>query len=318
MKRLTTLILTTLCIIIISGCKPQQSSSITIGIIEPLEHAAINEIVKGFSESLQKIYHKPVIIKVENAQNDLNLERAIIQKMIDANYTMIVPIGTGATQMSLAMTRNQPVISLASDLSEQDRKKLKKCHATAVQDEISPTQLVTFIHTVYPRLTQLTLIHSSAEKIFPDVEKTIVAGKVNGITIHPIMVSSLPELYSAANALPSQTQGIFILKDNLIASGINTLTNIASKKHIPLITSDQGSVQSGAGFALGVYEKEIGIEGAKLASAVLEGKLICDLPIVDMKKLTVFVNQKALQQEGQEIKPILETAKQFAYTIKLI
>src|SRR5579872_635427 len=88
------------------------SAPVTIGIIEPLEHKAMDEIVDGFSTTLKEQYHQPVIIKVENAQNDANLQRAIIQKLHDAKYTMIVPIGVGATQMTLSMVHNQDVISL--------------------------------------------------------------------------------------------------------------------------------------------------------------------------------------------------------------
>ena len=41
------------------------------------------------------------------------------------------------------------------------------------------------------------------------------------------MVSSLPELYSATQSLPKNAQGIFILKDSLIVSGISTLAKAA-------------------------------------------------------------------------------------------
>src|SRR5438045_1796262 len=105
---------------------------IIIGIIEPLEHTAIDEIVKGFTETVQQQSAKPVTFKIENAQNDANLQRAIIQRMQDAHYTLIVPIGVGTTQMTLAMIHDQPVVSLASSLTEADRKQLSHCNVVAV------------------------------------------------------------------------------------------------------------------------------------------------------------------------------------------
>jgi putative ABC transport system substrate-binding protein len=297
----------------VAGCQKQDSATITIGIIEPLEHTAMTEIVNGYQETLTKLYHQPVTIKVENAQNDANLERAIIQKMRDANYTLIIPIGVDATEMTLAMAHQQPVVSLASDLSNTDRDKLKPCHVAVVHDEIAVSQLMAFIHAVYPQLTQLTLIHSSANKVLPEVDQAIAAGKQYGITVNHLMVSSLPELYNASNALPSNTQAIFVLKDSLIVSGISTLNKAAADKKIPLITSDQGSVQNGAGFALGVHEREIGVEGAKLSAAILQGKSACSLPIVEMKNLTVFINQKSLQNENQSVDQVMQAAKRLGY-----
>jgi putative tryptophan/tyrosine transport system substrate-binding protein len=133
-----------------------------------------------------------------------------------------------------------------------------------------------------------------------------------------VMVATLPELYNVAESLPEQTQGIFILKDNLIVSGIGTLAKTASSRHIPLITSDQGSVQNGAGFALGVREREIGVAGAMLAAQALNGKPICDLPIVGMNNLTVFINQSAMQQQKQNKDLILSAAKELHYNTEIV
>jgi putative ABC transport system substrate-binding protein len=314
---------TTLCIrllaalIILSslaGCnKDNAKEELTIGIIEPLEHTAMAEIVAGFTDTLQKLYKKPVKIKVANAQNDANMQRAIIEKMHDANYTVILPIGVGTSQMSLAMVHDQPVVSLASDLSENDKKKRQPCNLAVVHDQISSDQLLQFIHVAYPKLTEITLVHSAADKVFPEVKETIAAGEKYGIHVNHIMVSSLPELFAAAQALPPETQGIFVLKDSLIVSGISTLAKTAGTRHIPLITSDQGSVQDGAMLALGVHEREIGVEGAKLVAAILNGKPICELPIVEMNHLTVFVNSQALQQAHLDAAPITQAAEQFHY-----
>jgi putative ABC transport system substrate-binding protein len=236
--------------------------------------------------------------------------------MLDANVDYIVAIGVGPTQMTLAMARGAAVISLASDLSAAHREKLHPCNVAVVHDEISPEQLIEFIHAVYPQLKNLTLIHSSADKVFPDVKKVLALSQKWGITVKPIMVSSLPELYSASLALPSQTEAIFILKDNLIVSGIATLAKAAEQRHIPLITSDQGSVQEGAGFALGVHERETGIQGAKLVNAALDGKALCDLPIAEMKNLTVFVNPNAMQKESQDSAALAAVAKRYHYEIE--
>lgn len=311
-------IIIALCAIYLAGCEKGGSEAVTIGIIEPLEHTAMNEIVAGFSETLHQLYQKPIIIKIENAQGDANLERAIIQKMRDANYTMIVPIGVGTTEMSLAMLHAQPIVSLASDLEDKTRQAMHPCHATAVHDEISAEQVLGFIHRAYPALTHLTLIHSAADKVFPEVEEAIRAGKKYGITIDHRMVATLPELYAVAQNLPNNTQGFFILKDSLIASGAATLAKAAALRQIPFITSDQGSVQDGATFALGVHERDIGVEGGKLAAAILNGKLICETPITSMNHLTVFINTTAMAQTKQPMAIVQAAAQALHYQIEIV
>ena len=318
MKQLLKNTLLTLLTCSLIACSEDDSSQMKIGIVVPIEHTAMSEITKGLSDTLSEIYHQPVKIKIANAQGDVNLQRAIIQQMRDQNYAVIIPIGLNTTQMTLSMIHQQPIVALAADITESERKKLQPCNLAVVHDEISPEQLVAFIHAVYPTLTQLSLIHSSSEKVYPQVQAAIAAGKANGITIKPIMVSTLPDLYTAAHAIPEQTQGIFILKDHLIVSGVSTLANLASTRHIPLISSDQGSVQDGAGFALGVHESDIGAEGAKLIAAILQGKPACSLPITEMKTLTVFINSTSLKNEMQNSDAVESAAKRMHYHVETI
>jgi putative ABC transport system substrate-binding protein len=320
MKFISLLLTALIAVLSLTACEQQEkkSTTITIGIVVPLQHKAMDEIVDGFTSTLKETFHQPIKFNVANAQNDANLERAIIEQMRDANTTLIVPIGTDATEMTLAKVHNQPVVSLASDFSDAARKKLNPCNVAVVHDEISPAQIIAFIHAAYPDLTRLTLIHSSANKVFPEVATTIAAGKQNGIEIKAVMVSSLPELTTAVAAIPEQSQGIFILKDSLIVSGVGTLAKAATERHIPLITSDQGSAQGGAGFALGVHERAIGVEGAKLAARILNNTPACDLPITDMQNLTVFINQHALKRSLQDTTRVVDAAKKLNYTVEYI
>ncbi len=316
-KTLLALSMATCILLFLSGCKPSANEK-RIGIIIPIEHKALNEIVAGFTETLSAQSSYPLKFKIANAQGDINLQRAIIQQMRDEHYDLIAPIGTDATQMSLAVSPNQSIISLAASLSQTERAKLKSCHVAVVHDEISAEQLIHFVHLVYPQLTKLVLVHSTSDKVFPEVAAAIAAGKRYGIQIKARMVPTLNDLYSTANNIPADTTGLLVLKDSLIVSGISTLAIAAEKRHIPLITSDQGSVQEGAAFALGVHERDIGSEGAKLAASLLAGKPACDLPIIEMTRLTVFVNKATLIKEHQPLQAIQSAAKQQHYAIEFV
>lgn len=289
-----------------------------VGIIVPIEHKAMNEIVSGFTETLNQEYGHPIKYKVANAQGDLNLQNSIIQQMKAEGYDLIVPIGTATTQMTVSAIHDQPIVSLAALYSEQDRAKQHPCNITVVHDEISPAQIVAFVHAVYPNIKKLTLIHSPTDKIYADVNVAVAAGKQYGIDIKPMMVPTLNELYSAANSIPADSQGILVLKDVLIVSGISTLEKAAEKNHLPLITSDQGSVQDGAAFALGVHERQIGIDGGKLAAAVLKGKDACSLPMVEMTTLTVFVNKRSVAKENLTVDPIQAAAEVNKYKVEFV
>lgn len=301
----------------LNGCD-SSSNEKKIGIIVPLEHKAMNEIVAGFTETLQKKYPQPLKIKVANAQGDANIQRAIIQQMKNEDYDIIVPIGTTSTQMTLAMMQDQPIVSLAAQYTQKDRDARKICNVALVHDEISAEKQLQFIHTAYPNVSRIILIHSPQDKVFPEIEASIIAGKRTGIAIKPLMVNSLSELYTVANSIPADTQAIYILKDHMIVSGIATLALLAEKRNIPLITSDQGSVEDGSAFSIGVHEREIGIQGALLAESILTGTSACHLPIVEMKLLTVFINKNTLKKEKQSLDLVVAAAKKLHYQIEYV
>lgn len=289
-----------------------------IGIIVPMEHKAMIEIVTGMTDTLHHDIKEPLNIRVANAEGDLNLQRAIIQQMKDQHYDVVMPIATGTAQMTSAYIHEQPIVAVAANITEVERSTNKNCRTAIVHDEIKPQQLIDFIHRIYPEAKHFTLIHSASDKIFPDVDATVKAGREYHLTIKPLMVSSLSELYNITTVIPENTQGVIVLKDSLIISGINTLQIMANKRQIPLITSDQGSVQEGAAFALGVHERDIGVEAAKLAAAILAGKAPCDLPITEMTTLTVFINKRSLTAENQALAPIQQAAHQAGYSVEFV
>jgi len=119
---------------------------------------------------------------------------------------------------------------------------------------------------------------------------------------------------STAQAIPATTQGIVILKDIMIVSGINSLVKIAHDKKIPLMALDQSSVEEGADFAIGVYEKEIGEQGADIAASILANESFCKANLITMKKMHLFINKKSVLDKSNMEK----AGKKFYYTPELI
>ena len=317
MRTLNKLFFSIILVIVLSGCN-EKHDEMQIGIIVPMEHQALREIVTGFEFRLQQLYKKPISFKVMNAQGDANLQRAIIEQMDAQNYKIIVSVATSTSQMTVSIIHDKPIVALAANISDAERHSIKSCNMAIIDDEIDKTQIITFIHNVYPQLKNLTLVYSASDKIFPDVALIKKAAQMVNINVTGKMVQSLPELQSASQAIPLDTQAIFILKDSLIASGVATLIQVANLRHIPLITSDDSTVHEGAGFAIGVHEKQIGMEGAELAAKILQSNSACDLPIAKMTKPSVFINPKALLLEQQNIALIKKIAQQMQYPVETI
>jgi putative ABC transport system substrate-binding protein len=284
-----------------SGAFSHTINTLTIGIIVPLEHAALKDIVTGFKSVVSQQYPN-IIFKVQNAQGDIKLQRNIIELFVGQKIDMIVPIGTMTTQMTLSLVKKQPIVALAAEYSESDRQKRIPKNVTGVIDEIGVKRKLELLRYVIPDLKNLTVIfHSGNEKNYKEMETLEVYATKLGIKIQKLVIQTLPDLGVAAKAVATNTQAILVFKDHLVISGIRLLIPIAEERGIPLISSDEGSVREGAAFALSVREKAIGEAGGKLAIKILQGVPIESLPIQDIQDLTLFYNQKCCENQKVDI-----------------
>lgn len=294
------------------------TKSMRIGILVPIELPAMTQIVNGYENTMKKESKIPVKFLVKNAQGDANMQRAILQEFNSAHVNLVAPIGTDAAQMSIAMIRNIPIVGIAANHLKSNAKKANNLNVTGVNSQVKPSERMEFIHAALPNLKKLTLVYSADARIFNQVKAFETAAKKDGIKVQPLMVSQLSDLYSIKNNIASTSQAIFILKDEMVVGGINTLLQQARAKHIPVIASDDGSVSKGAAFALGVSEYQTGVAAAKVSLQILNGKKAAQMPVHMMKHYFVFVNPLSAKTQHVSVAAVKTAAKKLKYTVTIL
>ena len=290
----------TLILVIFFGCSSNVKEKPIVGIVVPMEHKAMDIIVENFTAH----FGNNVSFEIHNAYNDTLLQRSIIQQFVAKNVDLIVPIGTNTTNMALSLSRGIPVLGLAILEEENTQKQYHERNATGLHDEISAQQQFPFLLELFPRLSKMTVVFSASEKVFKEVEAFNELASKNGIEIQQLMINNLSEIYGVSQSIDHDSQLIFIFKDHLVVNGTATLAQTAQKLRIPLISSDEGSVFSGASCALGVREADIGIQGAILAEKILSGTSPKEIPIKHLGELSLFINSKACSEQCLDISSI--------------
>lgn len=296
----------------------QQTKPYRIGILVPMEHKALSDIVAGFKDTILQNTKQPVEFIVQNAQGELALQNTIIQQFKGQDLDIIVPIGTTATQMTVKLVKKQAILSLASLYSEKERQTNKNHNITGVHDEIGPIKPLELMQSVIPNLKKLALIHSHNEKIYPEIALLLPFAQKLGITVQDLTVQTLANLPSALHSIDTDVQAIFILKDHLIASGAPSIVKEARLRKIPFVAADEGSVHEGAAFALGVKERSIGEQGGLLALKIMQGSPIKDLPMEDIKTVEIFYNKASLDAQGLDLKRLKVAAEALGYRLSAV
>lgn len=277
------------------------SESIKIHFVLPVEHQSLLEIVEGFQESLSNQLKREVRYKVYNAQGDVNLQRSLLQKLAQESSSLVVPVGTNTTQLTLKLIKDKPILSLAAMYTEADRKGYL---LTGVLDEIPEDQFVSFLKNVHAPSSKIIIIHSADDRRVKEAIEIERLLKLQKIQVKRLMVHTLNDLYTVSQSFPPHTESVIILKDNLVVSGITVLKKACDQKKIALITSDEGTVKHGASMGFGVTEKDIGRAGGTIAASVLKGSPIQSIPIQHLRDLKVFVNMDYLKTH-KNVEPLL-------------
>ncbi|WP_323738882.1 ABC transporter substrate binding protein [Candidatus Trichorickettsia mobilis] len=263
-----------------------QAANKKVAVIVPLEHEAMAQIVSGISESLQGAGSELI---VKNAQGDANIMSALIKQLQEQDIDIIMPIGTTASQMTMAHIKNKPIICVAADL-----KSLNNPNVTGVNDEIPVTEFLTKL----PPLHRIAVIYSASEKVTPEIELLKTFAEEEDIDLHLLMVQTLADLPLALKSAAADVQAFVILKDHLIVSGIKGIVQEANKRLIPVIAADEGSVKGGATIAVGVREKDIGIKSGAMAKTILAGGKPSKIPYQTIDDLVLFINKNALLKQN--------------------
>lgn len=287
----------------------------TVGIVVPLEHVAMTEIIRGFKRELAQKYHHDVKIEVKNAEHDLMVERSIINQFKEEGVTVVAPIGTDAFDMALATINHRAVLGIAADYPTKTRQARTQHNATNVDDELSSQTQLQFVSQACPRIKTLTLIHSTDAKMFAEVKAFKKAASNLHIAVQDLTVQQPSDLYTLTQHVSPSSQALFLLKDHLVVSGIATLVKQAVQRHIPVIASDDGSVQSGAAFALGVRESDIGKMSADVMAKILQGESPGTIPTRYIKHYHVFINLAQAQRQGVNVTALQHLAKRRHYSV---
>ncbi len=278
--------LKTLVFILLSTSLSTHAANKKVGIIVPIEHEAMIQIVSGIKESLPNTGFEVI---VKNAHGDPNIMLALIKQMKDGDIDLIIPIGTSASQMTISHIKDKPVVCAAAIIDDKNHPL-----AASLNDEIPIA--VSLIKL--PKLRNISVIYSASEKIAPEIEELKAYARTSGIKLHLAMIQNLSDMPAAVQSSPPDIQAFLVLKDHLVVSGINILMQEANKRGIPLIASDEGSVESGATIAIGVKEKQIGIVAGLMAKDILNGTKPSDIGHKTMDELILFVNDASILKQN--------------------
>ncbi len=287
-----------------------------IGFIQLVDHGLLNITRDSFLEEMERIGYKNgenCTIYVENANGDMPIVNSILDKFLNDNVDIIVPISTPCTQAAINKIKTRPIVFatvanpfiIGGGKSEEDHLP----NVTGVYGWVPMDQMLAYARDFLPGDIKIGAIWdpAHANSVFNVGNLQKAAEDDPGVTFLGQTVTNSSEVYQAATSLAQKDIDAFVLSpDNIVYSAFESIVKAAQTKKIPIFISDVERLGDGALGSLGYDYTQSGIQGAHLVDRVLKGEDPKGIPFERYNKLIIGLNQLVADRDGIKVP---ETAK---------
>ncbi len=302
---------------IVAGCggseqatKNSADKNIKIGVVQLVEHAALDAANKGFVDGLAEKGYKvgeKIELDQQNAQADQSNLQNIAHRFVGNKVNLICAIATPAAQTMANATKDIPIVGTA--ITDYEVAKLVKSNAqpgtnvTGTNDMNPIAAQVELMLKVAPNAKNIGVIYTSSEvnsQLQVDEVKKVAAAK--GLTVHEATVSTVNDIQQAAQSLVGNIDALYVPTDNVMASAMPTLAIVTNEAKIPVVCGASTMVMDGGLATLGIDYYKLGVQTGHMAAKILKGEAKpADMAIESQKDFDVIINEKTVKALGMNL-----------------
>ncbi len=292
-------VLLALCLTLgLAGCgeKTQQSDvHYTIGIMQLMEHDALNLAQQGFVDRLAERGYTDgdkVTLLIENGQGDQNNLVTIADKFVSENVDLAFCIATPSTQAMASKTTTIPIVATAvtsftkAGLVESDEQ--PGGNITGTSDLNPITDQIDLLLQLCPDVQTVGFLYTSSEDnstLQCSIAKDYLENKNN-----------TNDIQQAVTAIVGECDAIYIPTDNNFASAMPTVNDVTVAAGIPVICGESNMVKTGGTATVGITYYGIGQAAADMALDILEnGADPATMPIQGSNEFEYCINGPVCQ-----------------------
>ena len=311
-KKALTAAMLTLSLGLVAGCGGEKAQddakTYNIGIVQLVEHGALDAANKGFVDGLaSKGYKDNVKFDQQNAQADQSNLANIAQRFVNNKVDLICAIATPAAQSVANVTKDIPIVATA--VTDYEEAKLVESNAkpntnvTGTTDMNPIKEQIDLMLKLVPNAKTVGTVYCSSEVNSQkqiDIMRAYAQSK--GLTVIEATVSTVNDIQQAAQSIVGDVDAIYVPTDNILASAMPTLAAITDAAKIPVICGESNMVMAGGLATLGVDYYKLGFQTGEMAADILAGKAKpADMPIQSLKEMKLTINVENAKKLGIEI-----------------
>ncbi|WPC38499.1 ABC transporter substrate-binding protein [Brachyspira hyodysenteriae] len=281
-----------------------------IGILQLVEHYALDQANKGFVDGLKEAGYedgKNVIIDYQNAQGEQANCVTISQKFINNKVDLILAIATPAAQAVANLTKDIPILITAvtdpADSKLVADNKMPGGNVTGTSDLTPVKEQMELLKKLIPNAKNVGFLYSSSEQN-SKFQIDIAKAKANelGLSYVDATVTTPNDLQQVVQSLVGKVDVIYVPTDNMVSAGMANVIGVTGPANIPVICGEAAMLNAGGLATYGIDYYELGKLTATQAVKILKGESNpADMPIEYMQNPVLEINTNAANKLGVTI-----------------
>ena len=258
----------------------------TIGIVQQLEHPALDAATKGFQDKLTELLgEENVVFDYQNAQGEQTNCTTIATKFVSNNVDLIMANATTALQSAAAATADIPIVGTSVTdyvtAGVVDSNEAPGKNVTGASDLAPVDQQIALLLKLVPDAKKVGIVYCSAEPN-SEFQSKLAQAELDkaGIAWAEYTAADSNEVQSVVTKAVSECDVLYVPTDNTMANNTEIIKNIAVPAGIPVIAGEEG-ICSGCGLAtLSISYYDLGVKAAEMAYEILvNGANPAEMPI---------------------------------------
>ncbi len=292
----------------IAGGKKESADSNVIGISKIVSHPALDAVEQGIQDELAEMGYS-FQFDLQNANGDAGTAAQIAAKFRSDRVRVAVGIATPTSQALVQSISDLPVIySAVTDpvsaglVESYDQ---GGANVTGFSDMTPVAEQIELLVEL-GNVRRLGHVYASGE-----ANAVVLAGMARdaarrlGIEFVEATVTSSAEVRQAAQSIVGRVDAIYVSTDNTVVSALTSLTEVANRAGVPIVSADPSSAEEFdvlAAYGFDYYT--MGRATGRLISRIVEGESTASIPtqyMTDPSDLLLLLNLDVAAQLGLQI-----------------
>ena len=247
----------------------------TVGIIQQMQHVALDAATEGFQDALTELLGDQVKFNLQNASGDPANCATIVGSFVSSDVNLIMANGTTALQSAAAATTTIPILGTSITeygvaLGIDGFAGTTGMNVSGTSDLAPLNQQAAMLQEWFPDAETVGLLYCSGEpNSLYQVETVQGYLEEMGYTCTAYSFADSNDLSAVATTACAESDVVYVPTDNTAATNAELIGNIALSSATPIIAGEEG-ICAGCGVAtLTISYYDIGYKTGEMAYEIL-------------------------------------------------